>query len=190
MKNQKGIALLPVIILLVAIIGGGLYFSGRGDNVMMEKESDAMMQEEVMMEKPAEAMMNDEVPYAGSPDGAIDPFLNESGTVLMFTSSGYQRALASDKLIVLYFYADWCPVCQAEFPKMISAFNKLTSDGAVGFRVNYKDDFTDEDEIALAKQFGIAYQHTKVFLKNGKQVLKSPESWDETRYVNEIEKAL
>lgn len=181
----------PVIIILAAVIGGGLYFSGRGDDAMMEKESDVMMQEEVTMEKPADTMMD---PSMGSgQEGAMYQGQVLAGTkaqLLDFVKVDYEKALASDKLIVLYFYADWCPVCQAEFPKMISAFNKLTSDEVVGFRVNYKDDFTDEDEVALAKQFGIAYQHTKVFVKNGAQVLKSPEGWDEARYISEIEKAL
>jgi thiol-disulfide isomerase/thioredoxin len=102
----------------------------------------------------------------------------------------YDKALASGKLVTLYFYADWCPLCRAEFPKMESAFNSLMTDGVIGFRVNFKDNFTDADETALAKQFGVAYQHTKVFLKGGSQTLKSPESWNEARYVAEITKAL
>ena len=49
---------------------------------------------------------------------------------------------------------------------------------------------TDADEIALARQFGVAYQHTKVFVRSGKKILKSPEGWDDKRYDIEINKAL
>lgn len=51
------------------------------------------------------------------------------------------------------------------------------------------DSDTDADEVALAREHGIAYQHTKVFLKNGKQILKSPETWGRDRYLAEITQA-
>jgi hypothetical protein len=56
--------------------------------------------------------------------------------------------------------------------------------------VNFNDNQTDADEQALAREHGIAYQHTKVFIKNGQQILKSPESWAQSRYVTEITNAL
>lgn len=129
------------------------------------------------------------------PQGAM---MEYSGTVLAgssaklldFTQSDFEKAKASDSLIVLYFYADWCPICREEFPKMQQAFNELQDGNAVGFRVNYRDDFTDSDEEALAREHGVPYQHTKVFVKNGEQILKSPEGWDKQRYLDEIAKAL
>lgn len=107
-----------------------------------------------------------------------------------FNESDYQTALATNKLIILYFYADWCPICREEQQEITNAFTKLTSNAIVAFRVNYKDNETNEAEIALARQFGIAYQHTKVFLQNGQRILKSPEPWNEAHYLSEIEKAL
>lgn len=115
--------------------------------------------------------------------GDVSPLLD-------FTRIDYDKAVASDRLIVLYFYASWCPLCKAEFPKMQSAFDALSSDRVVGFRVNYNDGDTDSDEKNLAREFGIAYQHTKVFIQRGKRVLKSPETWDEARYATEIAEAL
>lgn len=73
---------------------------------------------------------------------------------------------------------------------MQSAFNQLATDRVIGFRVNYNDNETDAAENSLASEFGVAYQHTKVAIKNGQRVLKSPESWDQARYLTEINKLL
>lgn len=109
--------------------------------------------------------------------------------LLDFNQADYQAALKTDKLIALYFYADWCPICREEVPKLYEAFNQLNNDHVIGFRVNYNDDQTDEVEKALAREHGVAYQHTKVFVKNNQRVLKSPESWDTARYLAEINQA-
>jgi thiol-disulfide isomerase/thioredoxin len=112
-----------------------------------------------------------------------------SSPLLDFKKADYDKALVSGKPVLLYFYASWCPICKTETrDALYPAFNELTSDGVVGFRVNYKDGDTDSDETALARQFGVTYQHTKVILKNSEQVLKSGESWDKSRYLTEINK--
>ncbi len=109
-----------------------------------------------------------------------------SAPVQEYSKKTYEAALNSGKLVALYFYANWCPICKEEFPKMEDAFKELPSDKVVGIRVNYNDNETDDGERALAKEFGVAYQHTKVFLKNKERVLKSPEGWDKTRYLTEV----
>jgi thiol-disulfide isomerase/thioredoxin len=102
--------------------------------------------------------------------------------LLDFTKEDYERALRERSYVILYYYADWCSVCRKEFPEMQRAFADLAEkgvleDGWIGFRVNFNDDFTDADEKGLAREFGVAYQHTKVILRDGKRVHKSPESW-------------
>jgi len=136
-----------------------------------------------MEDEDAESMM-EEVSYAGEVlAGSTTPLLD-------FVKSDYEKALASKEVVLLYFYADWCPICKAEIPHLYGAFDDLNTDRLVGFQVNYKDDYTDNDEEDLARQFGVAYQHTKVFLKNGQRILKSPESWSKDRYLDEINTAL
>ena len=71
---------------------------------------------------------------------------------------------------------------------MYPAFNEFTDKGVVGFRVNYNDDETDADEKNLAREFGVAYQHTKVLVKDGQRVLKSQETWTKARYLDELNK--
>jgi thiol-disulfide isomerase/thioredoxin len=155
------------------------------DSGMMEKEGammdDAVMMDDTMMEDGEGAMMQT---YSGT------VLAGSSAPILDFTKADYDAALASDKLVVLYFYANWCPICVAETADALyPVFNALTGDDVVGFRVSYNDNETDDNERALAKQYGVAYQHTKVFVKNGERVLKSPEGWDIARYNTEINNA-
>lgn len=214
MKNiyTKGFAPYLVVIILAIIIGGGaVYFSDKDNGeAMMEDEHEAM--EESMMEE-GEAMMKGEtgdtmmqVPAPGH-EGVDEMMVHDEDAMMMesisfsgkllagskshaplldFNKADYDKAIASDKLVALYFYANWCPVCRVEFPKMESVFDELDTDQVVGFRVNYNDNQTDDNEKALARQFGVAYQHTKVFLKDGERVLKSPEGWGKDRYLEEI----
>ena len=208
--SQKGFAM-PAIIAIVAVVlvlGGVMFYANRSETtddkmtqekaVMEQKEKDAMMakEDDVMMQKDGEAMMEKKDEGATMDKG--ETMMKYSGAVLAgksaplldFTKADYDAAVKSDKLVILYFYANWCPICKAEFPVMQNAFNKLSTDKVIGFRVNYNDDQTSADEKALAKQFGVAYQHTKVFVKNGERILKSPEGWDDKRYDMEITKAL
>lgn len=106
--------------------------------------------------------------------------------VIDFNQSDYSAALAANKTVVLYFYANWCPICRVEIARFYSAMEEINNPQIVGFRVNYKDSDTDDTEVDLARQFGIAYQHTKIIIKNGSQVLKAPQSWSHSEYINNI----
>ena len=134
-------------------------------------------------------------PKAPQPQGNSNPqeptvLAGTNSKLFEFNKEAYEAAKASDKIVLLYFYAKWCPECKKEVPKMQAAFNELTTDNVVGFRVHYNDDQTGDDAKALAREYGIAFQHTKVILKNGQKILKSPESWDKERYLTEITNAL
>jgi len=48
----------------------------------------------------------------------ITAMSSKSAVVLDFKKSDYDAAINSSKLVVLYFYADWCPICKKEFPVM------------------------------------------------------------------------
>ena len=103
----------------------------------------------------------------------------KSAPILDYNKADYDMAIASDKLVVLYFYANWCPTCKKETETAFyPAFNELTTDKVVGIRIDFKDSNTDKNEEDLARQYGIPYQHTKVFVRGGKQILKAPDGWE------------
>lgn len=191
LRSQKGvisISLIGAIIIIIAAIAGLSAFSTRSRSVEDTKDAqaDAMMVSDGAT--PDDAMMQDGDSMEQRYMGAV--LAGTSAPLLDFNKADYDAAVRSGKLVVLYFYANWCPICKVEFPKAQAAFNALDTDQVIGFRVNYKDNETDKDEEALARQFGVPYQHTKVFLKDGKQVLKAPDQWDAARYTAEIQKAL
>ena len=91
------------------------------------------------------------------------PQTETASTYAPFTKEAYDSARAAGKPILLFFYAKWCPYCieqDPRFEKIIPTHNG----GVVAFRVNFNDTDTDADEKALAKEFGVAYQHTHFFI--------------------------
>lgn len=106
---------------------------------------------------------------------------------LDFNQADYDKALKSNKIILLNFYANWCPICRAEAPDIASGFNALPDDHVIGFRVNFNDDQTDDVEKKLANDFSIPYQHTKVILEDGKEVKRFSDAWDKETFAKEIE---
>jgi len=206
--TQKGAGAVTALLVIGLLILGGFgyyYISQQGTEEEMHsdesmQEGDAVMDsgqgatgEEAMMDGDAmegEVMMNGDVMMEVSFSGSVLAGSDDRALLLDFNKADYEKAVASGKLVVLFFYANWCPVCKEEFPRMQSAFNSLKSDQVVGFRVNYNDNQTDEDEKALAREFGVGYQHTKVFVKNGERILKAPESWSEAQFISTINENL
>lgn len=172
------------------------------DEFKVEAEGEVEVEAEGAAEESEAAKEKDEAESAAGEEEKSEPVLEESGTAALtfsgtvlagttsplidYNKADYDKAVASNKLVVLYFYASWCPICRVEIPKLYAAFNQLSGSDVVGFRVNYNDSDTDANEEALAREFGVPYQHTKVFVKNRVRVLKSPETWDTARYLREI----
>jgi len=102
----------------------------------------------------------------------------------------YEKSLAEGKVVLLDFYANWCPICRSENPKIRQGLSELNDLNVIAYQVHYNDNQVSEDEKDLAREYGITYQHTKVILKNGKVVLKSLEAWDKEKTIEELRKVL
>lgn len=109
---------------------------------------------------------------------------------IIFNLPDYEKAQKEDKVIVLDFFANWCPECHEEAPKLHAGFDALNTDKVIGFRINYNDSDTTQDDKDMAGKYGITFQHTKVILKNGKVFSKDVNLWDKGTFLAEVNKAL
>ncbi|MBI4092155.1 MAG: thioredoxin family protein [Candidatus Levybacteria bacterium] len=107
-----------------------------------------------------------------------------------YNRADYEKAVSDGRVIFLDFYANWCPLCRTQAPEINAVFDNLESDKIVGFRVNYNDSETDQDEKEFAKALAITYQDTKIILKDGRAIFRTSEFVTEEQLLAEINKAL
>jgi len=171
------------------------------ESVMMEKETgqidDAMgeiQKDESMMEK--DAMMDKEGLVVQEPamDEAIS-MMSEPKVIAGTVTKYYEldvalldKSVEEGKIVVLQFFANWCPKCKAQEPELTAAYNELQRDDVVGFRVHYKDDQTTKEHEDFARKYGVASQGTTVILKDGQMVFKSPAHLNKDQFIAEIAK--
>lgn len=154
---NKGIVIGIVILLL---IGGGIFVANQksqeSEQIKMAQEKDTMMKKDdtAMMEEKGDKMMIDK---------SILGYVKYSKETL---------DQATKNRRVLFFYANWCPICKPADADFTTNVNKIPSDVTV-IRVNYNDTDTDQEEKDLAKKYAITYQHTFVQIDaEGKEVTK------------------
>lgn len=68
---------------------------------------------------------------------------------------------ANNSRRVLFFYANWCPICQPANKSFTENQVQIPEDVTV-IRVNYDDNETESAEKELAQKYGVTYQHTFV----------------------------
>ena len=162
-----------IIILLVALIGGSAYLSRNKDqNTQSNNSTGGQAELTETKEEVASDSTNNTTENNFSPTGT-----KIAANYYAYTKTDYDAALAAKKPVFLYFYANWCPTCAEQEPIVRSLMNDIADqsklDDFVAFRINFNDSDTDKDEEALAKQFGVTYQHTMFVLnEDGQQVKK------------------
>lgn len=110
----------------------------------------------------------------------------KTSPLLEFRARDFSKALAGERLVVVYYYSPSCSRCMQEIPELIAVFNTLESDAVVGFMMN-RDDPRQKDEIAsIARDHGIGLDNTKAFFRHGGRVFKAIDVWDRERYFREI----
>lgn len=92
------------------------------------------------------------------------------GRYVPYTRAVFDKAASGRR--VLYFYANWCPICRPADQNLRENESKIPQDVTV-IRVNYNDPDTDQEEKDLAKKYGVVYQHTFVQIDGeGKEVAR------------------
>lgn len=165
---------------------------------MMEKEGDAMMKKDgesmestsgdAMMEKKEDGAMMESSSVEGATPLALTgtKLAGSASPLLIFNEADYNAALKSSNTVLLWYYAEWCPTCKLEQKDVIAAFNEFTKPGVVGFRVNINDNDTSRAEEQTARDYGVAFRHTKVAIKEGERVLKTTEVWKKEHYLENL----
>jgi len=181
---------LVLAILLVAAAAAGAYYATRPqEGATMQKEEDAAMGEKdgsAMVEQKEEGAMMEK-----SPEAMPESSPEASQMVTEFSMAGYTNAVKTGKLAVLYYYANWCPICQREFPVFQGAIRDLNDGRVASFRVNFNDSDTDSEETAAAKTFQVGSQHTLVIVKNGNLAFKgSVAGWTQEQFTEKIREFL
>ena len=143
---------------------------------------------------PAETPSLTSTPKAAEPDqNHITGFNHESlpkyaSRYYRYNKEAYQAAVGEGKVVYLYFYANWCPICKEARPKILDAFNKMDFDDVIGFEVHFNDDQVTDEDKQITRNYQVPYQHTTIIAKNGKQVFKSLEELSTEKLIEEIRK--
>lgn len=151
--------MVAIVIVLVVLAGGFLYINNvnNAQKSQMSVDEKMMGDEDVMMDKGEKAMEKDGMMAGDS------RYVEYSKPMLDQAANGRR---------VLYFYANWCPICRPADVNFKENASKIPEDVTV-IRVNYNDTDTDQEEKDLAKKYGITYQHTFVQIdEQGNEVAK------------------
>jgi len=173
---NKGIIIAGIVILV--LVGGGLYVanqkSQQAEQAKMAQEKAAMKAKEdaAMKEKQAKEAMIKKVD-TGMEKKVGDKVMadkNSASRYVEYSKTALDQAATNRR--VLYFYANWCPICKPADADFKANSSKIPADVTV-IRVNYNDTDTDQEEKELAKKYAITYQHTFVQIDGlGKEVTK------------------
>lgn len=170
---MKSSFILPAVIIGLVVVAIAGYFMFQPKTVLVSEDkmaTESMTKEDSMMkmdpQATAEAMMDQKMS-----DESMDKMDMMSNTGYLSFSSDVLAKTAANKR-VLFFYASWCPTCNAADANFKANLDKLPQDLAL-IKVNYADPETDATEKELAKKYGITYQHTFVQIDaDGKELAK------------------
>ncbi len=138
----------------------GILVLGVGAFVLVAQSApkDAMHDEAMMQAATTTEMMDgtkkdDAMMESGGKDDEMkEGAMMEKGSYEAYAPE--KIALAADSKVVLFFHADWCPICR---PIDAELKAKGAPAGVVVLKVDY-----DTAPLELKKKYGVTYQHTFV----------------------------
>lgn len=129
--------LIPLLIIIIAAVGILL--------LKNKNKTDSLQNEKVSRGKDLNFQIgSDSVTNAPSEQGL---------KYVDYSQEDYDKH--KDKKRILYFHADWCPVCKPLDKELLENSNKIPENVTI-FKVNY------DKEPSLKTKYGVTYQHTFV----------------------------
>ena len=157
---MAGIRTVVLAVVAIAVLGGAMYFAwphslGINASIPSEEESSGFK----VGEEEQAAVVKEEAPTSDSSAPA-----STSGTYEDYAPS--KLSLAQNGKVVLYFHADWCPICR-NLESETTKLPALIPPGVRILKVNY------DRETELKQKYGVTYQHTFVQVDaSGNQIAK------------------
>lgn len=156
--------LIPIIIIILVIAGAWAVF---GSDTEQDSADQAMQNKNANSEVAENKNTNVQMEKESDSDTTVD---ENAARYVEYSPETFKEASGSRR--VLFFYANWCPICKPADEDFRDNADVIPADVVV-IRVNYNDTATDDAEEALAQTYGITYQHTFVQIDaNGQQVTK------------------
>ena len=104
-----------------------------------------------------------------------------------YSKEAYDAAIVEGKVVYLYFYANWCPICKEARPKILDAFNSIEYLDVIGFEVHYNDNEEKDFDKEVTRNYQVPYQHTTIIAKNKEQKFRSLEALTKEEIVKQLE---
>ncbi len=91
-----------------------------------------------------------------------------------YNKKDYDNAIKENKIIYLYYYAVWCPICVYERNNIFKTFNNLEREDIIGFEVHFNDGIDTEEDREITRKYGVFSQHTHIIInKQGNEIYQS-----------------
>lgn len=171
---------------MLALVGASFYlFAAPSD--AYQKDSQSQMSEDAAEASTAQSVVSSESggdvekgdAMIEKDQGAVEKDSGYSGEIisgsatpyLRYNKADFDKARSEGRGIYIYFYATWCPLCQAERPNIISTFNSIDVKDAVGFEAHWGDGQNTKEDDNAARDYGVSSQHTHIFVGGDGKVI-------------------
>lgn len=89
---------------------------------------------------------------------------NKPSSYSDYSKTEFDNAISENRVLILYFTANWCNDCQQQDTINTQVFGDLSSSGLVGLRSHILDSETTTETDLLAKKFDVVKENTIVIL--------------------------